>query len=67
VERWKVKTLSDTAAKGLHRQKPRYATAEKLASLPAPPRSRNATRSAAERRVYSVDGCVVAYAQESTP
>jgi hypothetical protein len=43
---------------------PRSATVEKLASLPAPPRSRNAARSAAERRVYSVDGCVVAYAQE---
>jgi hypothetical protein len=25
VERWKVKTLSDAAAKGLHRQRPRSA------------------------------------------
>jgi len=64
-ERWKVKTLSDPAAKGLHRQKPRSTTVEKLASMLAPPWSRNAPRSAAERRVYSVDGCVVAYALEA--
>jgi hypothetical protein len=65
VERWNVKTLSDPAAKGLHRQKPRAATVEELASLPAPPWSSRAPRSAAERRIYSVDGCAVAYALES--
>jgi hypothetical protein len=59
-----VKTLSDHAAKGLHRQKPRSATVEQLASLPTPQWSARARRSAAERRVYSVDGCVVAYARE---
>jgi len=64
VERWKVKTLSDPAAKGLHRQRPHTTTVEKLASLTPPLWSRNAPRSAAERRVYSVDGCVVAYALE---
>ena len=62
VERWDVKTLSDPAAKGLHRQKPRTATVEELASLRAPPWSRTAPRSEDEGRVYSVDGCVVAYA-----
>jgi hypothetical protein len=64
IERWEVKTLSDPAAKGLHRQKPRAAAVEELASLPAPPWSARAPRSAAERRVYSVDGCVLAYALE---
>jgi hypothetical protein len=59
-----VKTLSDPAAKGLHRQKPRTATVEEIASLPARPWSAKARRSSAERRVYSVDGCVVAYALE---
>jgi len=37
---------------------------EELASLPAPPWSSGAPRSTAERRLYSVDGCVVAYALE---
>src|SRR5438445_11360176 len=32
VERWKVKTMSDSAAKGLHRQRARNATVEQLSS-----------------------------------
>ena len=36
VERWKVKTLSDPAGRGLHRHTPRPATVEELVSLPAP-------------------------------
>jgi len=62
VERWKVKTLSDPAAKDLHRQKPRSATVEELASMPAPPWSRAAPRSAAESSIYALEACVVAYA-----
>src|SRR5439155_11502026 len=46
VERWKVKTLSDSAAKGLHRQRARNATVEQVSSLPMPAWSRTAPRRA---------------------
>lgn len=65
IERWNVKTMSDAAAKGIHRQKPRTATVEQLASMPAPPWSARAPRSAAEMLIYSVDGCIAAYALEA--
>jgi len=65
VERWKVKTMSDAGAKGLHRQKPGSATIKQLASMPALRWSAKAPRSAAEKRVYSVDGCVTACALEA--
>ena len=60
-----MKTLSDPAARGLHRQTPRPATVEKLVSIPAPPWRARAPRRAAERRVYSVDACVVGYKGEN--
>jgi len=65
VERWAVKTLSDPAARGLHRQTPQPASVEKLVSIPAPPWRARAPRRAAERHVYSVDACVVGYKGEN--
>src|SRR5207245_10549538 len=65
VERWAVKTLSDPAARGLHRQSPQPATVEKLVSIPAPPWRARAPRRPAERCVYSVDACVVGYKLEN--
>jgi len=65
VERWAVKTLSDPAARGLHRQTPKPATVEQLASIPAPRWRARAPRSVAERRVYSVNACLVGFKLEN--
>jgi hypothetical protein len=56
--------MSDPAAKGLHRQRPRRATVEQLAALPAPVWGRGAPRTQAEQQLYEMNGCLVEYALE---
>jgi hypothetical protein len=65
VERWNVKTMSDPPAKGLHRRKPRRATVEELAARHPPIWRARGPRTAAESKLYEVEGCVTAYAREA--
>ncbi len=65
VERWAVKTLTDSAAERVNLA-PSFATVERLAALPVPAEfSRNAARLLPEFQTYTVKATLVEFKEEA--